>query len=73
MQLPSTASPAAWPAAGATVRQLHNSPRPPWPGRSLDELASRLESECEWLVANDVLPPDVITRNRQLAETAFRP
>jgi aminoglycoside phosphotransferase (APT) family kinase protein len=52
---------------------LHDAPLPPWPGRSLDELASRLAVECEWLVANDVLPADVVTRNRQLAEVALRP
>ena len=38
---PSTASSAAWAAAGAAVRTLHDAPLPPWPGRSLDELASR--------------------------------
>ena len=70
---PSTASPAAWAAAGAAVRALHDAPLPPWPGRSVDELASRLDGECEWLVANDVLPADVVTRNRRLAETALRP
>jgi len=70
---PSTASPAAWAAAGAAVRTLHDAPLPPWPGRSLDELASHLDGECEWLVANDVLPADLVTRNRQLAETALRP
>jgi aminoglycoside phosphotransferase (APT) family kinase protein len=70
---PSTASPAAWAAAGAAVRTLHDAPLPPWPGRSIDELASRLDSECEWLLANDVLPADLVTRNRQLAETALRP
>jgi aminoglycoside phosphotransferase len=70
---PSTASSAAWAAAGAAVRTLHDAPLPPWPGRSLDELASRLDGECEWLVANDVLPADLVTRNRQLAETALRP
>jgi len=70
---PSPASPAAWAAAGAAVRTLHDAPLPPWPGRSLDELASRLDDECEWLVANDVLPADVVTRNRRLAETALRP
>ena len=32
-----------------------------------------LAGECEWLVANDVLPADVVTRNRRLAETALRP
>ena len=70
---PSTASSAAWAAAGAAVRTLHDAPLPPWPGRSLDELASRLAVACEWLVANDVLPADVVTRNRRLAETALRP
>ena len=34
---PSTASPAAWAAAGAAVRMLHDAPLPPWPGKSLDE------------------------------------
>ena len=70
---PSPASSAAWAAAGAAVRTLHDAPLPPWPGRSLDDLASRLEGECDWLVANGVLPADVVTRNRRLAETALRP
>jgi aminoglycoside phosphotransferase (APT) family kinase protein len=69
---PSTASSAAWAAAGATVRALHEAPLPPRCGKSIDELASRLASECEWLVANDVLPADVITRNRRLAESVLR-
>ena len=70
---PSTASSAAWAAAGAAARTLHDAPLPPWPGRRLDELASRLDSECEWLVANGVLPTDLITRNRRIAEVALRP
>ena len=70
---PSRASSAAWAAAGAAARMLHDSPLPPWPGRSLDELATQLAGECEWLVANAVLPADVVTRNRRLAETALRP
>jgi aminoglycoside phosphotransferase (APT) family kinase protein len=70
---PSTASAAAWTAAGAAVRALHDAPPPPWSSRSVAELASRLASECEWLVANEVLPADVVTRNRQRAETALRP
>jgi aminoglycoside phosphotransferase (APT) family kinase protein len=70
---PSTASSAAWTAAGAAVRAVHDAPLPPWPGRSIDDLASRLAGECEWLVSNDVLPTDVVSRNRQLAETALRP
>jgi aminoglycoside phosphotransferase (APT) family kinase protein len=73
LQEPSTASPAAWAAAGAAIRTLHDAPLPPRPGRSLDELAARLADECEWLVANDVLPVDVVTRNRRLAETVLRP
>lgn len=68
LQEPSTASPAAWAAAGAAIRALHDAPLPPWPGRSREELASQLAGECEWLVAKDVLPADVVTRNRRLAE-----
>lgn len=70
---PSTASSAAWAAAGAAARRLHDAPLPPWPGRSLDELASRLDRECEWIVANGVLSADVVTRNRRVAEAALRP
>ena len=70
---PSTASSAAWAAAGAAARKLHDAPLPPWPGRSLDEVASRLDSECEWLVTNGVLPAEMVTRNRRIAEAALRP
>lgn len=69
---PSTASAAAWAAAGAAVRTLHDSPLPPWPGPEVDQLASRLADECDWLVANKVLPVEVVTRNRHLAEAALR-
>lgn len=70
---PSTASPAAWAAAGAVVRMLHDAPLPPWPSRSLEEKVSSLDGECAWLLANDVLPADLVTRNRQVAEAALRP
>ena len=70
---PSTASPAAWAAAGAAARKLHDASLPPWPGRSPDEIASELDGECEWLVANSVLPADLVTRNRRVAEAALRP
>ena len=70
---PSTASPAAWVAAGAAVRTLHDAPLPPWPGKSLDEIAARLDGECDWLVTNGVLPTDLVTRNRRVAEAALRP
>jgi len=70
---PSTASPAVWAAAGAAIRTLHDAPLPPWPGKSLDELASRLAGESDWLVANEVLSADVVRRNRHLAEAVLRP
>jgi aminoglycoside phosphotransferase (APT) family kinase protein len=70
---PSTASPAAWAAAGAAIRLLHDAPLPPWSGKSLDEVTVRLDGECEWLVTNAVLPTDVVTRNRRIAEAALRP
>ena len=70
---PLTASPAAWASAGAAARMLHDAPLPPWPGRSLDEVASQLDGECEWLVTNGVLPTDLVTRNRRIAEAALRP
>jgi len=69
----STASAGAWTAAGAALRVLHDAPLPPWPGASLDEKASSLESECAWLLANDVLPARLVTRNREVAEAALRP
>ncbi|MBI2708823.1 MAG: phosphotransferase [Actinobacteria bacterium] len=70
---PSTASSAAWAAAGAAARRLHNAPLPPWLGWSFNEFASHLDGECEWLVANDIVPTDVVTRNRRVAEAALRP
>lgn len=72
---PSTASPAAWAAVGAAVRKLHEAPLPPWVGqrrRGPDELLTELEGECELLVASGVLPADLVTRNRQVAEAAIR-
>jgi aminoglycoside phosphotransferase len=73
---PSTGSPAAWAAAGAAVRKLHDAPLPPWPGQSgrgLQELAAELDGECELLVTNGLLPVGLVTRNRQIAEGALRP
>jgi aminoglycoside phosphotransferase len=70
---PSTASSAAWAAAGAAARMLHDAPLPPWPGQSLDAIAAELDGECEWLVTSGVLPADVVMRNRQVAEAALRP
>ena len=70
---PSTASAAAWAAAGAAVRMLHDAPLPPGRSRRLDESAAQLDSECEWLVTNGVLPADLVTRNRRVADATFRP
>ncbi|MFD9597332.1 phosphotransferase family protein [Kitasatospora sp. NPDC059973] len=73
---PSTGSPAAWAAAGAAIRKLHDAPLPPRTGRagrSIVALAAELDAECEALVANGVLPGDLVTRNRQVAEAALRP
>ena len=70
---PSIASSAAWVAAGAAIRTLHDAPLPPWPGRGVHSFASDLADECEWLIANEVLPAEVISRNRRLAEAALRP
>jgi aminoglycoside phosphotransferase (APT) family kinase protein len=81
---PSPASSAAWVAAGAAVRTLHDTPPPPWtssqcqqqPARSRHgavEFPPLLDAECEWLVANDVVSTEVVLRNRQVAEAALRP
>ncbi|MFF1687879.1 MULTISPECIES: phosphotransferase family protein [unclassified Streptomyces] len=73
---PSTASTAAWAAAGAALRKLHDAPLPPRSGRagrSVVALAAELDGECERLVTNGLLPVDLVTRNRQVAEAALRP
>jgi aminoglycoside phosphotransferase (APT) family kinase protein len=70
---PSPASPAAWAAAGAAVRKLHEAPLPPWTGRSIDEITTRLDNECEWLITAGVLPTDLVERNREIADAALRP
>jgi aminoglycoside phosphotransferase (APT) family kinase protein len=70
---PSTASAAAWAAAGAAVRMLHDAPLPPWPGRSREEIAAELDGECEWLVGTGVLPAGLVACNRRIAEAALRP
>ena len=70
---PSPASPAAWAAAGAAVRRLHDAPLPPWPWRTREELEADLDRECAWLIAEGVLPTDLVTRNREVAAAALRP
>ncbi|MFC8270738.1 phosphotransferase family protein [Streptomyces cinereoruber] len=73
---PSTGSPAAWAAAGAVIRRLHDAPPPPRPGRagrSGGALAAELDAECELLVTRDLLPADLVARNRRVAQAALRP
>jgi aminoglycoside phosphotransferase (APT) family kinase protein len=70
---PSAAPAAAWAAAGAAARMLHDAPLPPWPGRSPGEIASELDGECEWLGTAGVLPAGLVTRNRRVAGAALRP
>ncbi|MFP8907543.1 phosphotransferase family protein [Streptomyces atacamensis] len=73
---PSTGSPVAWAAAGAAIRKLHDAPLPPWTGRagrSIAVLAAELDDECERLMTDGVLPADLVTRNRRVAEAALRP
>ncbi|WP_433544648.1 phosphotransferase family protein (plasmid) [Streptomyces sp. CA-294286] len=73
---PSTGSSAAWAAAGAAIRKLHEAPLPPRPGlagRSTVALAAELDAECGLLVTNGLLPVDLVTRNRRVAGAALRP
>jgi aminoglycoside phosphotransferase (APT) family kinase protein len=39
----------------------------------LDDKTSGLDAECAWLVANEVLPAQLVARNRRVAEAALRP
>ncbi len=73
LEEPSAASPAAWRAAGAAVRRLHDSQLPSWSGTTLDARRARLDSECDALLAGGVLPTDVVERNRRLADRALVP
>ncbi|MFD3568003.1 phosphotransferase family protein [Streptomyces sp. NPDC058667] len=73
---PSSGASAAWAAAGAAIRKLHDAPLPPRPGRGgrgIVALAAELDDECELLVTNGLLPTDLVTRNRRVAEAALRP
>ncbi|WP_406641735.1 phosphotransferase family protein [Amycolatopsis sp. WGS_07] len=70
---PSNGSAAAWAAAGAAARKLHEAPLPAAPGLNPEDLAEDLDRECAWLIANDVLPADLVTRNRRIADAALRP
>lgn len=77
---PSLASTGTWTAVGASIRRLHDAPLPPWTApctnaarwESVDALAEPLAQECEWLLAQDVLPAEVVDRNRRRAEAVLR-
>lgn len=73
---PSTGSPAAWAAAGAAIRTLHDAPLPSRQGRagrSSAALAAELDEECGLLVTSGLLPAGLVARNRRVAEAALRP
>ena len=78
---PSEASGEVWATVGAAVRRLHDAPLPPWPlpytnaarWQGIDALAAELARECDWLTAHDVLPPEIVDRNRRRAELVLRP
>lgn len=71
---PSPVGPRSWTAAGAAVRAVHDTtPLPPWGGRSVDELAERLDAACAWMRTNEVVPAEVLERNRRLAQLVLRP
>lgn len=55
------------------MRRLHNSAAPPWSDQAPDTVGAGLEEECSWLIAHDVVPPEVVERNSRLAEAVFRP
>lgn len=70
-----TAPAAAWSAAGAEIRRLHDAPLPPWPAKAPADPAvrARLDRECAWLVESGTLPAAVVERNRRICEASFRP
>jgi aminoglycoside phosphotransferase (APT) family kinase protein len=55
------------PCGSCTTRRRHG------PGRGREEFRAHLDGECEWLLRNDVLPADLVTHNRELAEAALQP
>ncbi|NJQ15374.1 phosphotransferase family protein [Streptomyces bohaiensis] len=73
---PSTGSPAAWAAAGAAIRQVHEAPLPSRlgrAGRSSTDLAAEIGAECEALVAGGLLPAELVSRCRRVCEAVLRP
>ena len=70
---PATSSPAAWEAAGAVVRRLHDAPLPAWESKRGADRAAMLDRESDWLLDQGTLPRDTIARGRELALTTLAP
>jgi aminoglycoside phosphotransferase (APT) family kinase protein len=70
---PATSSPAAWEAAGAAVRRLHDAPPPGWMSGGGPDRAATLDQECEWLVSEGLFSRGEVARGRELASVALRP
>jgi len=71
---PSPVGPASWAAAGAALRQIHQTPLPASPAPALTgQLHQHLDDACAWLLARGVVPADVLERNRRRAALVLHP
>jgi aminoglycoside phosphotransferase len=70
---PATSSPAAWEAAGAAVRRLHDAPPPDWESGRASERAAALDRESEWLVSAGLFSRAEVAQGRELALLALEP
>jgi aminoglycoside phosphotransferase (APT) family kinase protein len=66
------------PSARCTTLRCRRGPaqcqqQPARSSRGTVECPPELDSECRWLVANNVVSADVVRRNPQVAEAALRP
>ncbi|MBS2940269.1 phosphotransferase [Nocardioides sp. J2M5] len=71
--VPDTSPAAAWSAAGAMVRALHDAPLPLWPSPRRTPSWDDLAVEARSLVADGLLPADLVERNLEVARAALRP
>lgn len=69
----STASAAAWRAAGAAARRIHEAPVPAGLSPSGFEVESVLEHDGRWLVDQGLVSADVVQRVQRVAAPATRP
>lgn len=69
----STASPAAWRAAGAMAQQIHSTPLPPWNSWSWEEYRDHLDSRTRWLIDADVTAAADVRAVRAQAGIVLRP